>query len=155
VGVDVRTHLDFLDLDRLLLLAGFSGFLLGLELEAAVIESLADGRDRIRRYLDKIEAGLGRDCKGAFDRDGAEIGALGVDKLNFADANLFVDPGTFLGRCRGCSMGPANGQSPLSLKTIAGLPPCSSQGGIDAEGFLQSRREVNRFRSSPAFLNAI
>jgi hypothetical protein len=42
--VDVRPHLDFLDVDRLLLLAGFRRFLLGGVFEAAVIEDLADRR---------------------------------------------------------------------------------------------------------------
>jgi hypothetical protein len=44
VDIDIGPHLDFLDLDGLLLLAGFGGFLLRLKLEAAVIEDLGDGR---------------------------------------------------------------------------------------------------------------
>jgi hypothetical protein len=56
VVVDGRAHLDLLDLDDLLLLAGFVGFFLLLVFELAVIEQLADRRLVVRRDLDQIEA---------------------------------------------------------------------------------------------------
>src|SRR5688572_13976266 len=58
VLVDAGAELDLLDLDRLLLLARFGLLLLLEEAEAPVIEDLAYRRDRVRRDLDEIEAGL-------------------------------------------------------------------------------------------------
>ena len=54
--VDVRTELDFLDLDDLLLLARLIGPLLRLVLVLAIVEDLADRRISIRLDLDKVEA---------------------------------------------------------------------------------------------------
>ena len=58
VVVDARAHLDLLDLDHPLLLAGGVGLLLRLVLELAVVEDLADRRGRGRRDLDQVEAGF-------------------------------------------------------------------------------------------------
>jgi len=49
MGVDVRAHLDFLDLDDLLFLARFGRFLLRRILQLAEIENLADRRFGIGR----------------------------------------------------------------------------------------------------------
>ena len=49
VIVDHRAHLDLLDLDDLLLLAGLGGLLLFLIFEFAVVEDLADRRLGIGR----------------------------------------------------------------------------------------------------------
>jgi hypothetical protein len=97
VDVDVRAHLDFLDLDDLLLLPGLGGLLLALVLEAAEIEDLADRRDRIRRNLDEIETGLCGDLERPLDRYGSVIVALVVDQLNFIDADFLIDPRPVLG----------------------------------------------------------
>jgi hypothetical protein len=51
VIVDHRPQLDLLDLDDLLLLARFGGFLLRLIFVFAEIENLADRRDRVWRDL--------------------------------------------------------------------------------------------------------
>jgi hypothetical protein len=57
--VDVGAHLDLLDLDDLLLLAGFALLLLFLEFELPVIEDLADRRVGVGRDLHKIQPSLG------------------------------------------------------------------------------------------------
>jgi len=91
VVVDHGSEFDFLDLDHLLALTGLGRLLLLLILELAVIEQLADRRRRIGGDLDKIEPGLlGYDDRFR-DRDGAFVGSVLVDQMNFASANLLVD----------------------------------------------------------------
>ncbi len=112
--VDVRPHLDLLDVDRLLLLAGFRGFLLGLILEAAVIENLADRRFGIGRYLDKIEADVGGNGARFFDGDNSVVLALVIDKLDLRNVDFVIDAWTLLDRGR-CAMRSANGLGLLLL----------------------------------------
>jgi hypothetical protein len=112
VRVDGRTHLDLLDLDRLLLLAGLGGLLLRLELVFAVVQDLADGRARVRRDLDEIEAGLRGKMQGFYGVDDAAVLTVMVDELNLRDADLVVDPGAFLDGRR-CTIGSANGSFSL------------------------------------------
>ena len=58
VRVDVGPHLDFLDLDGLLFLAGLGGFLLRLVFEFSEIEDLAHRRCGVRRDFDEIKPGV-------------------------------------------------------------------------------------------------
>jgi len=58
VGVDVRTHLDLLDLDDLLMLAGFGRLLLVGVFQLAEVENLDDRRLCVGGYLDEVEACL-------------------------------------------------------------------------------------------------
>jgi hypothetical protein len=115
MDVDVRPHLDFLDLDRLLLLAGLGGLFLGLVLVPAIVEKLGDGRDGIGGDLDEIQSGLLSELKGAVDRDGAVIDTLRVDQLDLGDPNFLVDARAILGDGRRGSVGSANGGSLLLL----------------------------------------
>jgi hypothetical protein len=115
VDVDVRPHLDFLDLDRLLLLASLGGFLLGLVFVPAKVEDLGDGRDGIRRDFHEVQTGLSGHLKGPLDRNGAEIGAFAVDQLDLGDTNLLVDARAVLGNGRRRSVGSTNGGSLLLL----------------------------------------
>jgi hypothetical protein len=54
--VDIRTHLDLLDLLRLLALAGEVGLFLGLIFELADVEIFADWRVSIGRNFNQVEA---------------------------------------------------------------------------------------------------
>ncbi len=54
--VDAGAKLDLLDLDDLLLLAGFGGFLLLKEAELPIVENLADRRIGGGNDLDEVEA---------------------------------------------------------------------------------------------------
>ena len=102
VIVDHRPQLDFLDLDDLLLLARLGGFLLRLVFVLAVVEDLADGRARIGGDLHEIEAGVLRHGQGVGGIDDPLIGAVFVDELDLADADLLVDARPLLGsRLRG------------------------------------------------------
>ena len=74
VGVDVRPHLDFLDFDRLLLLARLGGLLLALIFEAAVVENFGDRRDRIGGDFDEVEPGGAGDLERLGDGGGTVIG---------------------------------------------------------------------------------
>jgi hypothetical protein len=143
VNVDIRPHLDFFDLDRLLLLARLGGFLLRLVLEAAVIEDLGDGRLGIRGDFDEIKTGLGGNLQRAVDRYIAVVGTLVVDQLNFADSDFLVDPRPVLGRCRRGSVGSANGGILLYCCCwgSAGRSICPADQG----GFVQSDGEVNHY----------
>jgi hypothetical protein len=60
--VDVRTHLDLLDLLRLLALPGEVSLFLGFIFEFADIQELANRRVGIGGDLDQVEADFGRLC---------------------------------------------------------------------------------------------
>src|SRR5580700_1406948 len=95
--VDHWPELDFLDLDHLLLLAGFRLLLLFLVLELAEIQELADRRSGVGGDLDEVEARLlgERQCLG--NRNRAAIGTILVDQMNLAFANIIIDARTVLG----------------------------------------------------------
>jgi hypothetical protein len=97
--VDVRTHLDLLDLLRLLALPGEVRLFLRLVLELADIEELGDGRVRIGGHLDQVEP----EFLGLFHRlarvHHAEILALMVDHADLGRLNEFVKPRTVHRRC--------------------------------------------------------
>eukprot|EP01025_Chloroclados_australasicus_P010301 TRINITY_DN14121_c2_g1_i1.p2 TRINITY_DN14121_c2_g1~~TRINITY_DN14121_c2_g1_i1.p2 ORF type:complete len:153 (-),score=6.10 TRINITY_DN14121_c2_g1_i1:216-674(-) len=59
VGIDVRAHLDFFDLERLLFFSGLGGLLLRLVFEPSIVEDLADGRLGVWRDFNQIESCLG------------------------------------------------------------------------------------------------
>jgi hypothetical protein len=109
VIVDHRPEFYLLDLDDLLLLARLGGFLLRLIFVFAVIEDFADRRDRIRRDLDKIEPGLLRHGNGSADFSDALVGAVFIDELDLANADLLVDARPFLGGGLRQSDGATNG----------------------------------------------
>src|SRR5215471_15103810 len=97
VIVDHRPQLDFFDLDDLLLLARLGRLLLRLILVLAEVENLADRRDRIWGDLYKIKPGLLRHGQSGVDFCDALVGAVFVDELNLADADLLVDARPLLG----------------------------------------------------------
>lgn len=109
VNIDVRPHLDFLDIDRLLLLARLGGFLLRGEFEAAVIEDLCDRGLGIGSNFNEIKTRFGGHFPRFVDRHIAVIGALVVDQLNFVGTDIIVDPRPILGRGWRSSVGSANG----------------------------------------------
>jgi hypothetical protein len=112
VRVDRRAHLDFLDLDGLLLLARLGGFFLRLELVLAVVEDFDDGRARVGRNLYQVKAGVfGQLARFLYVDDSAVLTFM-VDQLDFGYPNLVVDPGPFLDR-RGSTKWSANGQFSL------------------------------------------
>jgi hypothetical protein len=96
MGVDVGSHLDLFDLDRLLLLARLGGLLLALVFQLAEIGDLADGRIGVRRNLDEVEARVFGYFQGFIDRNDAAIVALIVDELDPWNPNLTICAGTFL-----------------------------------------------------------
>jgi hypothetical protein len=100
VGVDVRPHLDLLDLDDLLVLARFGRLFLVGVFQLAEIEDLGDGRLRVRGDFDEIEARLFGGEQGVIDRYNAAICAFCIDELDLGDANVPVGTRPFLrGRC--------------------------------------------------------
>ena len=115
VVVDAGAKLDFLDLDGLLLLARFGLLLLLVEAEFAVVEDLADGRRRVRRDLDQIEARLLGGMKGIEEGHDAAILAGLIDQLHFANAaNISIGARSVFLRNRHGSHRSANGFDLLS-----------------------------------------
>jgi hypothetical protein len=88
--VDVRTHLDLLDLLRLLALAGEVGLFLRLVPELADVEELADRRIGVGRDLDQIEANSGRLLDRLAGVHDAQILAILVDHAHLWDVDHLV-----------------------------------------------------------------
>src|SRR3546814_19656833 len=72
VGVDVGPHLDFLNLDDLLLFPGLVLLLLGLVAETAVVENLANRWLGVGRNLHEVQSGTLRPAPGIGGRYDAE-----------------------------------------------------------------------------------
>jgi hypothetical protein len=90
VVVDHRPELDLLDLDDLLLFAGFGLLFLLLEPVLAVIQKLADRWHGVGRNLDQVEIGLGGLGERVCDGDGSEVRTVLVDQVNLANADVFI-----------------------------------------------------------------
>ena len=91
VDVDVRPHLDLLDLDGALLLARLGGLFLRLVFVLAVIQDLAHRRLGIGRDLDQIEPGFNRARQGFGRGNHADIVAGSVDELDVGNVDALVD----------------------------------------------------------------
>ena len=78
------------DDDLLLLLGGAFALFLLVE-EAAVILDAADGRNRVGRNLDQVEAALAGDFERLKGGQNAQLFAVFVDDADFARANPVVD----------------------------------------------------------------
>jgi hypothetical protein len=97
VIVDGGAHLDLLDLDDLLLLAGLVGLFLLFVFELAVIEQLADRRLVVGGDLDQIEAFFFRDGAGFVGADLAIFVPVVADQKYGAGGDLFIDARPILG----------------------------------------------------------
>jgi hypothetical protein len=105
VIVDGRAHLDLLDLDDLLLLARFGGFLLLFIFELAVVHQLDDGRLRLGRDFDEVEAFFFRDGAAFVEADLAVFVTVVSDQEDGAGKDFFVDARAIFGgrrRVTGC-----------------------------------------------------
>ena len=117
--VDHRPEFYLLDLDHLLFLAGFGRLLLRLIFVFAVIQQLADRRDRIGGDLDQIKPGLLGPGQGDLNIGRPMIVAGLVDQLNFARSDLVIDArALLLDGLRG-SHRSANGFALLMLLRLA------------------------------------
>ena len=79
------------------------------EAKLAVVEDLADRRDRVRDDLDEIEPGLVGDPLRFEDLGDAPVLTFGIDELHFAGADVAVDLRAVLLRDRGGFHGSTNG----------------------------------------------
>src|SRR3954471_3370282 len=113
--VDHGPVLQLLDLDDLLLFARLGGFLLFLIFVFAVVEDLDDRRRGVGRDLDQVDSGFLRGGKRVRNGHGAFVGAVSVDQMDFADANLLVDPWAVLAGGFWCSHRATNGSRLLLL----------------------------------------
>src|SRR5207302_9850961 len=102
-----------LALDALVFLALLGGFLLFLIFVFAVVEDLDDRGGRVGRNLDQVETGLLRGGERIGDLHGAFVGAVLLDQMDFADANLLVDTRPILGGRLLGSYWATNGHYPL------------------------------------------
>jgi hypothetical protein len=95
VDVDVRPHLDLLDLDGALLLARLGGLFLRLIFVLTVIQDLAHRRLRIGRDLDEIETGLRRPRERVDNGNYPDIVAGRIDELDVWGVDALVDTRAF------------------------------------------------------------
>ena len=96
--VDVRTHLDLLDLDDLLLLARFGGFLLRRVFQFAQIKDLAHRRFRVRRDLDEVKTQFFRHAERLIGGNAAVVYTFGVDELHPGNPDFLVRAGPVFDR---------------------------------------------------------
>jgi hypothetical protein len=101
VIVDGRAHLDLLDLDDLLLLAGLVGLFLLLVFELAVVHQLADRRLVVGRDFDDVKTLLVAQSESFVQADLAVLVAVVADQKNGFGGDFVVDARAILGR-RGC-----------------------------------------------------
>ena len=94
-GVDLGTELHLLDLDLGLVLTSLLGLDRLLVLELAVVHDLADGRLRVGRDLDEVEALLGGDAVGVAHAEQAQLRAVDADQATRASGDFPIDAGTF------------------------------------------------------------
>src|SRR5471032_3214110 len=117
VIVDGGAHLDLLDLDDFLLLAGFVGFLLLFVFELAVIHQLADGRLVVGRDLDHVEAFFVAQSQRLVQADLAILMAVVSDQENGFGGDFVIDARAILGRRGGITLKTSrNYDSPLLLR---------------------------------------
>ncbi len=77
--VDGGAQLQFLEIDRFLLLAGLVGLFLLLVFKLPVIENFGDRRLGVGRNLDQIKPRLFRQAQRLADIDDARLFAGGID----------------------------------------------------------------------------
>lgn len=97
---DIRSELDFLDLDDLLFFPRFVLTLLRFILVFAVIENLADRRRGIGRNLDQVEFSRNRAVKRVLYAYDTDIVAGMIDETDFLDVDLLVNARAVLCRRR-------------------------------------------------------
>lgn len=99
--VRTRTELDFLDLNNVLLFAGFCLTLLLLILEFAKVHDLADRRLRIRRDFDKVKPCLLGHSHGARRRHDAYVFAISTDQTDLGATDAVIHTGARFALRRG------------------------------------------------------
>lgn len=99
VIVDGRAHLDLLDLDDLLLFAGFGGLFLLLIFVFAVVHQFDHGRACFRRDFDQIESLFFGNGASFGNTDLAIFGAVVTDQQNRARENFLIDARAVFGWC--------------------------------------------------------
>ena len=141
MAVDVRAHLDLLDLDDLLVLARLGGLLLVGVFQLAEIEDLGDRRIGAGRNLDKIETCflgqlqcLGNGCVAA-------IFAFCVDELDAGNADVPVCARAVLGGGR-CLEWSANGRGLLEPLIIGFDAECANVVSTARESIAQRQQEI-------------
>ena len=91
--INIGTELDFLDVDNLLLFAGFIGTFLGFVFEFAVIQDLADGRVNIRLNFNQIETDLISTANGIIHGDDTELLTIFINTTDTGGGNGAVNTG--------------------------------------------------------------
>ena len=151
VHLDLRPHLDLLDLDDPLVLLRLLGLLRLAVLELAEVQNAADGGHGGGGDLHQVEIAVPRGLDGVVEAQDTELVALVVDHPHLPGANLPVDPllgrcnhahATVTVRCPPCSLrSPRNSSrlrvptSPCSRRRTATLPSaCSRAPSIAMKG---------------------
>jgi hypothetical protein len=106
--INARAHLDFLDLNDLLLLARLGSLFLGLVFQTPQINDLANWRLGVGNNLDQIKPGFLGHRQGIVRGHNAHILAFGINQLDFGYANIAVGAGSVFLDGRRCAEGTAN-----------------------------------------------
>jgi hypothetical protein len=104
VIVDGGAHLDLLDLDDLLLLAGLVGLLLLLVFVFAIVHQLADGRLVVGRDLNHVEAFFFAERECFIESDLAILMAVVADQQDCFGIDFVIDARAILGRRGGVTL---------------------------------------------------
>ena len=104
VIVDGRAHLDLLDLDDLLLLAGLGSLLLLLVFVFAIVHQLADWRLGVGRDFDDVESFFLAQRERLIQADLAILVAVVADQENGLGGDFVVDARAILGRRGGITL---------------------------------------------------
>jgi hypothetical protein len=90
MAVDVRAHLDLLDLDDLLVLARLGRLFLVGVFQLAQVEDLGDGRICVRGNFNEIQTGFFSEQQCLVYGDLAEVSTIYANELNAGDTDVGV-----------------------------------------------------------------
>src|SRR5215472_12752977 len=91
VLLDLRAEFDFLEFHMVRFLARFFVAFALFVLEFAEVGETADGRDRVRRDLDEVDAALAREREGLEGRHDSQLSAVVRDDADLWCTDLLID----------------------------------------------------------------
>src|SRR5690606_30798963 len=150
VVLDPGTHLDFLQVDLMLLLASFPGLALLLVLELAVVHDPADRGPGHGSNLDEVETELFRSFEGILYGQEPLLLAVRIDDSHWADPDLLIDTRSLVDGSGSPSEGNRKRRTRIRESVLSGParhPPARDRwgpGGIGRAGALRSRKVRGR-----------
>src|SRR6185312_14490243 len=146
VIVDGGAHLDLLDLDDLLLLAGFVGLFLLLVFVLAIVHQLADGGLVVGRHLHNVEAFFLAQSERLIQADLAILMAVVADQQDSLGDDFVVDARAILGRRGGVATLKTSGNYDSLLFTAVRITRLAGSGWFQAKRGSRSWTQAGTFR---------